>query len=170
MGVHSRLPILSWNLQQHVKCIIGENKMKVSLGIRTSSGTNATAAWEIRTGATPGRLKILEIGVFLAAATASVFGLGRPQAIGITPTTPVDLLPEDPNDVIASGVVQSALAWGTGPTVPTAFSRRISLPATIGTGVIWTFPEGLVIPVSKSIVLWNLATNGACDCYAVLSI
>lgn len=144
--------------------------MKVSLGIRTSNGTNAAAAWEIRTGSTPGRSKILEIGVFLAAATASVFGLGRPQAIGITPTTPVDFLPEDPNDVIASGVVQSALAWGTGPTVPTAFSRRISLPATIGTGVIWTFPEGLVIPVSSSIVLWNLATNGVCDCYAVLSV
>jgi hypothetical protein len=144
--------------------------MRLSLGVRTSSGTDASAAWEIRTGATPGRVKVLEIGIFLAAATASVFGIGRPAAIGITPTSPVDLLNEDTADVIASGSVQSALAWGTGPTVPVSFLRRVSLPATIGTGVIWTFPEGLVIPVSSSLVLWNLGTNAVVDAYAVVDI
>jgi hypothetical protein len=126
--------------------------MNFSLGVRTSSGTDAAAAWEIRTGATPGRAKIMEIGIFLAAATASVFGIGRPAAIGDTPT------------------VQSALAWGTGPTVPAAFLRRISLPATIGTGVIFSWPQGLTIPVSSSIVLWNLGTNAVVDAYAVVEI
>jgi len=144
--------------------------MKVTLGVRTSSGVNAEPSWEIRTGATPGRARLLEIGIFLAAATASTIGLGRPQAIGLTPTSPVNFLPEDPNDVIADGVIQSALAWATGPTIPTAFLRRISLPATVGTGVIWTFPTGIVIPVSSSIILWNLATNAVVDAYAVLSI
>lgn len=144
--------------------------MKVSLGVRTVDGTIAAAAWEIRTAATPGRARLMEIGFTLAAATATTIGLGRPAAIGITPTTPVDFLPEDPNDVIATGVIQSALAWGTGPTVPTAFLRRIALPATIGTGVIWTFPEGIVIPVSSSIVVWNIAANSVLDCYAVVDI
>lgn len=144
--------------------------MRLSIGVRTSSGTDASAAWEIRTGATPGRFKLIELGIFLAAATASTYGLGRPQAIGDTPTSPVDFLPEDPNDVIANGVVQSALAWSTGPSVPSNFLRRISLPATIGTGVIWTFPEGIVIPVSSSLVLWNLASNGVVDAYAVIDI
>jgi len=110
------------------------------------------------------------MGIFLAAATATTIGLGRPQAVGITPTTPVDFLPEDPNNVLASGVAQSALAWGTKPTIPTAFLRRIALPAVIGTGVIWTFPEGIVIPVSSSIILWNLATNSVLDAYAVVEI
>uniref|UniRef100_A0A6M3JF98 Uncharacterized protein n=1 Tax=viral metagenome TaxID=1070528 RepID=A0A6M3JF98_9ZZZZ len=144
--------------------------MKLTLGVRTSSGTAAAAAWEIRTGATPGRVKLLELGFFLAAATASTYGLGRPAAIGDTPTTPVDLLQEDPNNVLATAIVQSALAWGTGPTVPTAYLRRISLPATVGTGVIWTWPEGLVIPVSSSIVLWNIGTNSVVDAYAVVEI
>jgi hypothetical protein len=124
--------------------------MKYTLGVRTSSGTAATAAWEIYTAATPGRVKLLEFGFFLAAATASTYGLGRPQARGDTPTT--------------------ALAWGTGPTVPTAYLRRISLPATVGTGVIWTWPNGLVIPVSSSLVLWNIGTNGVVDAYAVVEI
>ena len=144
--------------------------MKYSLGVRTTDGSNATAAWEIRTGATPGRARIVELGFFLAAATATTIGLGRPAAIGVTPTAPGDFLPEDPNTVLATGVIQSSLAWGTGPTVPAAFLRRIALPATIGTGVIWTFPEGLVIPVSSSIILWNLAANSLLDAYAIIEI
>ena len=144
--------------------------MVYSLGVRTVDGTNAAACWGIRTGATPGRAKLLEIGFFLVAATASVLGLGRPQAIGTTPTAPVDFLPEDPNDVIAAGVVQSAVAWGGAPTVPAKFFRRISLPATIGTGVIWTFPKGITIPVSSELVLWNLATNRLLDAYGVVEI
>lgn len=144
--------------------------MRYSLGVRTTNATDAECAWEIITGATPGRVKLVEMGIFLAAATATTIGLGRPQAVGITPTSPVDFLPEDPNNVLASGVVQSALAWGTKPTIPTAFLRRIALPAVIGTGVIWTFPEGVVIPVSSSIILWNLGTNSVLDAYAVVEI
>ena len=144
--------------------------MRVSLAVRTTGAADATPAWEIRTGATPGRVKVVELGLFLAAATASIIGLGRPAAIGVTPTDPVDFLQEDPDDVLASGVIQSALAWATPPTAPTAFLRRIALPATIGTGVIFSFPEGLVIPVSSSIVLWNLGTNSVLDAYACLEL
>jgi len=144
--------------------------MRLSLGVRTTSGTTAEAAWEIITGATPGRARLMEMGVFMAAATASTFGLGFPQAVGTTPTTPVDFQNEDGDDVLASGVVQSALAWAATPTIPLAFFRRVSLPAVIGTGVIWTFPQGIVIPVSSSIVLWNLASNGVVDAYAVVDL
>lgn len=144
--------------------------MRYTLGVRTSNATDAECAWELITGATPGRVKLVELGIFLAAATATTIGLGRPQAVGITPTTPVDFLPEDPNNVLASGVAQSALAWATKPTIPIAFIRRISLPAVIGTGVIWTFPEGITIPVSSSLILWNLATNSVLDVYAVVEI
>jgi hypothetical protein len=138
-----------------------------SLGVLTTGVTSATAAWELRTSANV-RARIMEIGFFLNAATASTIGLGRPGAIGVTPTSPVDFLAEDNADVVVSGLVQSALAWGTGPTVPTNFLRRISLPATVGVGVIWTFPKGLVIPASGSIVLWNLATGSALNAYAVV--
>lgn len=144
--------------------------MRYTLGVRTTDGTIAAAAWEIRTAATPGRARLLELGFFLVAATASVIGLGRPGAIGNTPTAPADFVPEDPNDVIASGVIQSAVAWAVGPTVPASYIRRISLPAAIGQGVIWTFPEGIVIPVSSSIILWNISAASVLDAYAVLDI
>jgi hypothetical protein len=144
--------------------------MRLTLGVRTTSGVTAEPSWEILTGATPGRVRLIELGIFLASAVTTTIGFGRPQAIGVTPTSPVDFLPEDGDDVIASGVVQSALAWGTKPTIPANFIRRISLPATVGTGVIWTFPMGIVIPVSSSLILWNLDTNAVCDCYAVVDI
>ncbi len=66
--------------------------------------------------------------------------------------------------------IYSDLSWGTGPTVPLAFLRRISLPAVIGAGVIWTFPNGLDIPEESSIVLWNLGTNAVVDAYAVVEL
>ncbi len=137
-----------------------------SLAVRTTGVATATAAWEIRTDATH-RARLMELGVFLAAATASVYGLGRPAAIGVTPTTPVDFEAEDPADVAIASALQSALAWATGPTVPAKFFRRMSLPATIGSGVIWTWPKGLAIPVSSSLVLWNLAANAVVDAHAV---
>lgn len=136
-----------------------------SIRRRTTAVTSATAAVEIRTASTD-RPYIMELHLFLAAATASTYGIGRPAAIGVTPTSPVTVLAEDPAQ--PAGTVTTALAWGTGPTVPVDFHRAISLPATIGTGVIWTFPRGLVIPVSSGYVFWNIATNGVIDAIAVV--
>jgi hypothetical protein len=110
------------------------------------------------------RLRVRQISISLGAATASVFGIGRPAAIGVTPTSPVAGLPFDAADTVAAAG-QCAVAWGTGPTVPTNFLARIGLPGAIGNGWIWTFDPGseLIIPLSGSIVVWNLATNGVCD-------
>lgn len=120
--------------------------------------TNGAANEEVRTTSTD-RASVMELDIFLGAATASRYGIGRPAAIGITPTSPVTVLAEDPAS--PAGTVTTALAWGTAPTVPANFFRAIALPATIGTGVIWTFPRGLQIAISSSIVFWNLATNAA---------
>ena len=144
--------------------------MRVHLAVRTLIGTTAAASWEIRTGSTPGRWRLMQLEIFLAEATASVFGLGRPAAIGVTPTTPVDFDPEDPNDVIASGAIQSALGWATPPTVPAKFIKRLPAPATVGSGIIWTWPEGLVIPVSSALVVWNITANALADMKAILKL
>lgn len=145
--------------------------MILELGVTTITGTTGAAGWEIRTGSTPGLFRLMEIGFTLVAATASKIGLGRPAAIGVTPTTPVDFQLRDPNNVLASGALQSALAWATPPTIPAQFFKVIGLPATIGAGVIWEFgPRGIVIPISSSLVLWNMATNSVLNAYAVIEL
>lgn len=144
-----------------------------SLRTRTTVTTTGAAAMEFRV-ASGARVAIREIGIFLAAATASTYGLGRPAAIGVTPTSPVNVVPQD--WALPAGLSSTAVAWGTGPTVPAQFLRAASLPAAIGNGIIWTFGvnEFVVGPIQgaaaavNSFVIWNLATNSAAtDIYVV---
>jgi hypothetical protein len=137
-----------------------------SIAQRTTSGTAATAAWEIRTTSTD-RAQILELGISQVAATAGVFGFGRPGAIGVTPTSPQTILAEDPGE--PAGTITVCVAWATGPTVPANFARRVSCPATVGAGVIWTFPRGYQVAVSSSAVIWVIATAPVCDVWVVLN-
>ncbi len=136
-----------------------------SIARRTTNVTIANPCIEIIAAATV-RPRVMEIGIFMAAATASEFGIGRPAAIGITPTTPVTLLAEDNGD--PTGTVTMALAWATPPTVPANFFRRASLAAAVGTGIIFTFPKGLYIPASGSLVVWNISATGVSDIYVVI--
>ena len=87
-----------------------------SIGVRTTSGTTGTAAWEIRSSSTD-RLFIVEIGIFLAAATASTYGLGRPAAIGITPTSPVTVQAEDPSLEVRFGHLVEATSPDVGDEI-----------------------------------------------------
>lgn len=138
-----------------------------SISQRTTVTTIAAAAWELRSTST-NKPKVMELGISLAAATASVYGVGRPAAIGVTPTSPITALDEGDGNG-PTGLTTCAVAWGTGPTVPANFFRRASLPATIGAGIIFTFPRGLGLPVSGSIVMWNITANSAAtDFWAVV--
>jgi len=124
----------------------------------TTSG-NAAGDVSVSTGLRP---RVMEVGIFLGAATASTYALNRSSAVG-TRTSPVALLPEDPADPTLTGItlVDSAIAFSVQPTLASADLRAIALPATIGTGMIWTFPRGLVIATSGSLVIVNRATNAA---------
>lgn len=128
-----------------------------SLSLNTTVTTTGAAAMDLKAAATSAP-NIMEIGLNLGAATASTYGLGR---AGNTPTqtSPVLVQAEDPSK--PAGLSGCAVAWSVAPTVPAQFLRRISLPATIGAGVIWTFPRGLSVAAAASMVIWNLATNSA---------
>lgn len=140
---------------------------KSSAVFRTTGVTNATPAFEIIAGLSRG-LRILEIALSLAAATASTYSLGRPAAKGANPTTPLPLLSDENADANESQA-RIAGAWGTPPTVPARFIRQVSFPATIGSERIWKFEGGLWVPIGTTLVLWNSATNGVVDVSIVAS-
>lgn len=135
-----------------------------SLAQRTTNLTITQASIEWRTPATV-RPKVLEIGIVQATGTAQSLGLGRPQAIGVTPVN-VLFQADDPGD--PASVINGSLSWATSPTVPLIFHRRWNSAATIGVGVVWTFPMGLVIPVSSSLVVWNITAAVANDIYCTI--
>jgi hypothetical protein len=136
------------------------------LGQRTIATAAASAAWEIRAGATF-RPRVLSIKVTLAAAVASLFAVGRPAAIGITPTGLVFFQPEEPADPVSA--TQGATGWTTPPTVPAAFFEREGLPGAIGNTYLFDFgPNGLIVPAGGALVLWNLQLNSAFDVSALI--
>jgi len=139
--------------------------VRASIGRRTSDGTSGAAAYELIAPSDKTAL-LRELTVSLAAATASTYGLGRPAAKGITPTSPVALLLESGSD--KPPATTTAVAWGTGPTVPAQFFRRVSFPAVIGSTIVWTFAGGIPVPPGTTLVLWNLAANGVVDVSAVV--
>lgn len=123
----------------------------------TTSG-NAAADMACSTGVRP---RLMEWDLFLGAATASTFSLRRTSALG-TRTSPVALVAEEPGDPALAGInlVDMAVAFSAEPTEVTAKLASIGLPATIGTGVIWTFPRGLAVANSLSLAIIHDATNG----------
>ena len=129
-----------------------------SLGLNTTVTTTGAAAWDVKAAAT-NEPSVMELGVNLGAATASTYGLGR-SANTPTQTSTTLLQAEDPDR--PAFLSTCAVTWSGAPTIPNPFLRRVALPATIGSSIIWTFPRGLVLGASgPSLVLWNLATNSA---------
>ena len=126
-----------------------------SLSLNTTVTTTGAAAMDLRASAANGP-RVMEVGLKLLTGTASTYALGRS---GNTPTqtSPVLLQAENPGDPAA--VSGCAVAWSVAPTLATQVFRRVSLPATVGAGVIWTFPRGISMAVSTTMLIWNLATN-----------
>ena len=61
-----------------------------------------------------------------------------------------------------TGLTQSAVAFGTAPTVPTQFFRRFSMAALVGAAVVYTFPRGIVLPAAgQALVAWNITASSA---------
>jgi len=107
-----------------------------------------------------------QIDISLAAATASIYQLGRPAAKGITPTSPVLIMPEasgDPSTLLTG----TALAWATPPTVPTYFYRSAQMAAVVGQSISWT-GLNIIVGAGMSIVLWNGAANSAAQVNVII--
>jgi hypothetical protein len=131
-----------------------------SLALRTTNFPINQANVEIRT-ASGAVARVLEAALFQATGTASSYGLGRPAAQGVTPGAPSTFQRDNPT--LPACVTTASLSWGTSPTAPSPYHRRWNTAGTVGVGVIWTFPRGLVIPVSASLVVFNITAGVALD-------
>jgi hypothetical protein len=138
---------------------------RASLSRLTTSGTTGTAALELIAGAARG-FYLRELTLTQVAATASIFGAGRPAAKGTTPTTPV-FFQEENQFGLTTSTASTALAWGAGPTVPAVFYRQNQMPATVGAALQWLFGS-LWVPAGSTFVLWNGGTNSVVQVNAVI--
>lgn len=116
---------------------------------------SADEIFEFRNSSTR-RCYIEEIGVFLGAATSTGVGLVRATAQGTNGTQQLGQA-EDPN--APAGTASMYTAVTTGLTLGSNWMRRAILPAAIGAGIIWTWPQSdrLMVATSASIAVVNIA-------------
>lgn len=156
--------------------------MIYSTSLRTSVTTTLNAFFELKTAATQS-CRILEIGIMLSTGTTLSALLGRPTtgSSGMTfltngsSSSDRGFQPEQDSaapaaltTIAIAGTTPAVVASGT--TSPTL--RRVSMIATTGSGVVWTFPKGLYVPPNatglNSICLFNNGTGVACDVWIVI--
>ena len=129
---------------------------RYDIGVAKTTGAAAGLLCQLRAGS--GRdLRVFEIGVFATTAVAGEVGLIRPSAVGATFTSSAVGAALD--NASSAGVAVVDTAATTPPTIGTNYMRRVQLPATIGSGGIWTFPTGINVPISTSLALWQLSAS-----------
>lgn len=132
-------------------------------GFRTTLTTDGSVA-ELIGGTGSERVRLVELGITLAAQTLSVVGVGYAAAQGITPSSPVTLLCEGDNPTTT---VSDAVAWGTRPTQPAAsyYFRRATLPLAQSFPLVWRWAPGsgiLLLP-STSLALFLIGAGALID-------
>lgn len=119
---------------------------------------NGTPAADFASGQS-NSAKFVEIGAQVGTAAVTVFGVGRSPIPG-TQTGAVNLVPEE----LTSLPCQTTMAtqWSVAPTAPAIYLRRLHISgAAIGQQMILSFPRGLTLGASGSMVVWNLTATQA---------
>ncbi len=129
-----------------------------SASLNGTVGTITTPSWDIKASAS-NEPAVMELGIMNGAATACTYGYGRSSN---TPTQTGTVLVQAEDEGRPAGLTTVAVTWSTAPTVPAVYFRRCYLPATIGAGIIFTFPRGLTLAAGgASLVQWNIAASSA---------
>jgi hypothetical protein len=114
------------------------------------------------------RMKITEIGIFMATAVASDIALARSAT---ATTTPTKILGQAIDAADPAAIGSLAVAWSTIGTANSISLRRISLPATVGAGVIWTWPSDtrliLASPAATSELMFVNRGGGVCATFTI---
>jgi hypothetical protein len=140
----------------------------------SKAGTNAanTPMWQLKTAA-GSRARVFEIGLSLSVASTTSgpgWRLQRSTAVGTSSAT-ATAEEQDLGGGSATAVLDTA--WSVNPTLAAVSMRLYTTPNTVGSGIVWTWPDHrpLIVPVSSGIVVVNaLATGttpGTFTCYFV---
>ena len=104
-------------------------------------------------------MRIREIGIFVNAATASSVEIVQCT----TATASTSVLGQALDQSATTTSISSVdTAWTVAPVIGTNVPlNKITIPATIGSGVIWDWNEGeeLIIPAGKYFALWNFGAG-----------
>lgn len=140
--------------------------MIFSLSVEANGSTTSGPIMDLETGPN-NRVALKEI---MVEAVLPASGSSADIAIGISSNAPVASYKQTLQSEHVPGVSSfSSVAsiWTTAPAIPANFFRRGSFAqAVAGRFFIWTFPRGLILAPSTSLVLWqagNAQTHMICS-------
>lgn len=136
-------------------------------GVNTAN----TIMWQVKTSSTS-RVRIFEMGLSVASAptTGPSWRLVRATAVGTSSAT-TSAEEEDPGGGAATAVLDTA--WSVNPTLAAVNMRLYATPNTLGSGIVWTWPDHrpLIVPTSSGICIVNAnatsTTVGSFNVYCV---
>ena len=126
------------------------------------SGATALAARTVGTGfaairAGASAITVYEIGIFNGTAVVSNVGIIRSATVGTASTSVVPVA-----ENTGTPLARLDTAWSSVPTVSTnVYMRQIAIPATIGNGYTFVFPDGIAVAASASLLIWNFLGTSA---------
>lgn len=126
---------------------------KYSAAYQKTTGAAAGIIGDIRT-ATAKDVRVWEIWVTTETAVAGIVGIVRATNAGTTPGGDQVAVAEDYSNTraVASHIYTT---YATEPTQAAVYMRRCALAASVGSGVLWSFPDGIVVPTSTDTATGN---------------
>lgn len=117
-------------------------------------------AWSDVKASATGATKLIELSIAFGSTSAALtqIGIGRSTA-ELLHVGGIYLSPEDPNDQPTQ--TEMAVAWSVFPIVPAQFFRRANVQSAPWGWNIFTFPSGILIAQSQSIILWAITGSAA---------
>lgn len=102
-------------------------------------------------------MKLRELGIFLQAATSSRLALVRATVVSATPTGNFAGVNTQPGAPVSGSTLVTG--WTTIPTAAGTPLRRVTLPAAIGAGIIWTWPADSPLVVGLGSAIAEVCIN-----------
>jgi hypothetical protein len=132
---------------------------RAGIAVSKASGAAAAGVVAFRAANANRDARIYEIGIFASTAVSGTVGIGRPATAGTSSASTGPVAANMGYDNVAgAGTAVVDTAWSVAPTAPAIPWKRAVLPATIGAGVIWTFPVPLVVPANGgTIIVWQFS-------------
>lgn len=122
---------------------------------KISKASGAAAAWVAGLRCPSGvDARVWEIHAFAESAVAGALELRRITTAGTGTATSTVPQAEDPQSVASTVTIDTAFTTAV-PLGANPALRGYSLPATIGQGIIWTFPMGLALPPGGAIGIFQ---------------
>lgn len=130
---------------------------RAGIAVSKASGAAAAGVVAFRAANANRDARIFEISVFAETAVAGTVGIGRPATAGTSNANSGAVASGAGYDNVAgAGAALVDTGWSVAPTAPTLPWKRAVLPASIGAGVIWTFPTGIVVPANGgTVIVWQ---------------